>query len=206
MFSDLTPENLYFIIFDYAKMVVPSLITFFVTRYSLNRPKKYEIRKVQFENVYLPLYLLTEQFFNQKITQEHQNIYLKKVEKIIYKNYPYAFPKTLKLLEKLKVSTNDNQANFYNLSCFRYQVCSDYDKLKRNLGFPCDSIFDFFKRLNKLDKLIYCLIILSLLLGSYGIVSFIYYALIFDIVKTLYSVFLIFISAILFYVFLYLRH
>lgn len=55
------PENIYPLISDYIKVIVPSLITYLATRYSMNKPAKYEIRKQQFENVYLPLYLLNKQ-------------------------------------------------------------------------------------------------------------------------------------------------
>lgn len=102
MFTNAIPKNLYPLLSDYAKILIPSFITYLVTRYSLNRPHKYEIRNKQFNLVYLPLYRLTKQLLTPERYKENISIYIRKVDKIIYKNYQYVFPKTLKLYERLK--------------------------------------------------------------------------------------------------------
>lgn len=171
MISEFIPSKYHPIIADYAKIIIPSLITYFVTKYSINRPRKYEIRLKQFEQVYLPLYLLNEQILRNVRSKESLQLYIRKADKIIYKNYPLVYPKTLKLFKKLKSNLSDSKINYFSLENFQYQLQSDYNKLKMELGYPTDSIIDFFKRLNFLDKLIYCAYALFFIIFLYCIVN-----------------------------------
>ena len=75
------------------------------------------------------------------------------------------------LLKKNKTILNNIQKenpNLYHLSNFEYQIDSDYEKLKRELGYPTDSFIDFFKRLNFLDKVIYATTFLFSIVGIYA--------------------------------------
>ena len=98
MIIEFIPSKYYPIISDYAKILIPSLITYFVTKYSLNRPKKYEIRLKQFERVYLPLYLMNRELLQNVKNKETLRLYTRKVDKIIYKNYPLVYPKNIKII------------------------------------------------------------------------------------------------------------
>lgn len=171
MILELIPSKYYPIISDYAKILIPALITYFVTKYSLNRPKKYEIRLKQFEQVYLPLYLMNRKLLQNVKDKETLRLYTRKVDKIIYKNYPLVYPKTLKLFDKLKGNLSADKINYFHINNFQYQIESDYDKLKRELGYPTDSVFDFFRRLNFLDKTFYCIYVVSLCLFLYCIIN-----------------------------------
>lgn len=154
---DFIPPAAYPVISEYAKILIPAFITYLVTRYSLNNPHKYQIKEKQFELIYLPLYLLTQQY----ISASHRNTpfdihtYIKKVEKLIYKNYPYVYPKTLKLFDSLKTEATNSHMNPYIIMNFEYQATTDYIKLKKDLNYPCDSAISLLKRLNRLDKLLF---------------------------------------------------
>lgn len=158
-FFDSIPENMYPIISDYIKVIVPSLITYLITKYSLSKPAKYEIKKQQFENVYLPLYLLTKQMMKPGEYSKNLSLYIKKVDKIIFKNYQFVFPKTLKLFEKVKLLEHSKNQNIYHIMNFEFQIDTDYEKLKRELGYPTNSFFEIFKRLSWFNKIIYSLLI-----------------------------------------------
>ena len=151
---DFIPPAAYPVISEYAKILIPALITYLVTRYSLKNPHKYEIKKKQFETVYLPLYLLTQQY----IVGSHRDVllnlqtYVKKVDKLIYKNYPYVYPKTLRLFNDLKLEMTKPKINMYFIANFEYQTTADYIRLKKSLHYPCDSAISFFKQLNRFDK------------------------------------------------------
>lgn len=166
---DSMPENIYPVISDYLKVIVPSLITYLITKYSLSKPRKYEIRKQQFENVYLPLYLITKQMIRPEAYSKNLSPYIKKVEKIIYKNYPLAFPKTLKLFEKVKSLEHADSINTYHILNFEFQIYSDYEKLKRELGYPTNSFFDFFKRLSWFNKITYSLLLFFTAIVVYAV-------------------------------------
>lgn len=171
MFSKLIPEEYYPVLSDYAKILIPSLITYLVTRYTLTRPKLYEIHTKQFEQVYLPLYLLANQFNATKPQNRDVTAFIHKVEKIIYRNYPLVYPKTIKLFSKYKEDIAKKQKSNFSFDNFIYQIDTDYEKLKRELGYPTDSFFDFVKRLNKIDKIIYFVYLIFISCGIYGVVS-----------------------------------
>lgn len=172
---DFIPSAAYPVISEYAKILIPALITYLVTRYSLKNPHKYKIKEKQFELVYLPLYLLTQQYIAElnRDTQLNLQIYTKKVEKLIYKNYPYVYPKTLRLFKELKAEIIKSKINIYFIENFKYQVDTDYVKLKRELNYPCDSIISLFKRLNILDKWFFITNLLLFTMFIFSIVSLI---------------------------------
>lgn len=194
MFANLIAKDFYPLLADYAKILLPSLITYLVTRYTLSRPRKYEIRQKQFELVYLPLYLLCKQLLTPKSYKQNLHLFIKKVDRIIYKNYPYVFPKTLKLFDKLKESALQKNLNTIHLTNFEYQVSSDYEKLKRELGYPTNSFLDFFKRLNQLDKILYVFLLVALSVILYSVIDSFLLFLAGDILKAISA---LFVSAIL---------
>ena len=169
MFKSLFPKSLNPQLIEYVKILLPSLITYLVTRYSLNRPRKNDIREKRFNFVYLPLYRITKQLLTPDKYKKNISLYIRKVDKIIYQNYQFVFPKTLKLFNRLKEEFQKEKPNLYHLSNFEYQIDSDYEKLKRELGYPTDSFVDFFKRLNFLDKLMYAT---TFFFGTIGIYAF----------------------------------
>lgn len=63
---ELLPEDFLKNIIECAKILIPSLLTLLVTKYTLCKPQKQEIQRKQFECVYLPLYLLTQQYLGSK--------------------------------------------------------------------------------------------------------------------------------------------
>lgn len=148
-------ESPYFpIISDYAKILIPSFLTYLFAKYKFSNDKKHEIYEKQFAQVYLPLYLLTKQYLKDTELPAY-DLYIRKVDKLFYRNYVFVFPKTLKLFAKFKCEVQTGHMSPYLISLFEYQVSSDYNKLKAQLGYPTDSFFDFFKRLNTLDKCMY---------------------------------------------------
>lgn len=152
---------------EFAKILIPSFITYLVTRYTINRPKQYEIRFKQFHSVYLPLYLLCKQLLSDISNIQNVKIFIKKADKLLYKNYPLIFPKTEKLLLKLKNQVENNQPINSSINNFIYQIEYDYEKLKRELGYPTDSFVDFFTRMNKIDKFFYVSSFIFLIIGIY---------------------------------------
>ena len=148
---ELLPEDFLKNIIECAKILIPSLLTLLVTKYTLCKPQKQEIQRKQFECVYLPLYLLTQQYLGSNYSVTNLPIY----------------PKTIKLFAKLKSAYNSASFNKYHLANFQCQVESDYEKLKRTLGYPTNSFFDFFRRLSFFNKIIYIAIFLFAIMTLY---------------------------------------
>ena len=207
MFLNLFSKNFYPVISDYAKVLIPSVITSFVTRYSLNRPRKYDIRKRQFEEVYLPLYLLTKQLLTADNYQENLSLFAKKFNKIVYANYPLVYPKTIKLFKKLISSHSDGKRNTYHLANFESQINTDYEKLKRELGYPTNSFFDFFKRLSGFNKIMYGLFICISVFTIWAIIDSFLFFMDGDMLNAVSALFSAVVMSFLLYIFSYpIRH
>ena len=205
--SHLISNELFTVIVDYAKVLIPSLITYLVTRYSLNKPRKYDIRQKQFEKVYLPLYLATQQWVKSDNYNRNLDIYSRKFYKIVNSNYPLVYPKTIKLFEKLKSLDDNGKINSYHLANFEYQINSDYEKLKRELGYPTNSFTDFFKRLSWFNKLMYLLLLAFLCLTIYAVASAFLLFLSGDILNSISALFAAIIVGFFLYLFSYfIRH
>lgn len=100
------------------------------------------------------MYLLMKQY-NIEGNKDNIPIFIKKVDKIIYKNYQYVYPKTIRLYENFKSQFFTKNPNNYHMSIFIYQIEADYEKLKMELGYPTNSIIKNYKRLNKMDKVLF---------------------------------------------------
>ena len=157
-------ESPYFpIVSDYAKILIPSFFTYRFAKHKFLNDKKHEIFEKQFLQVYLPLFLSTKQYLNPDLPK--YTLYIRKTERLIYKNYPLVFPKTIKLFNKFKSEIESGSMNAYHISQYEYQITSDYNKLRGKLGYPTDSLIARFKRLNAIDKFLYLTsIVLAILL------------------------------------------
>lgn len=142
------------IVLDIFKIIIPCLLTYYFTSKNLTAPKKREIKQSQFDLVYLPMYLLMIQY-NIEGSKDNVPIFIKKVDKIIYKNYQYVYPKTINLYENFKTQATAKNPNHFHISAFIYQIEGDYEKLKLELGYPTNSILNNYKRLNKMDRFYY---------------------------------------------------
>lgn len=142
------------IVLDIFKIIIPCLLTYYFTSKNLTAPKKREIKQSQFDLVYLPMYLLMIQY-NIEGSKDNVPIFIKKVDKIIYKNYQYVYPKTINLYENFKTQATTKNPNHFHISAFIYQIEGDYEKLKLELGYPTNSILNNYKRLNKMDRFYY---------------------------------------------------
>ena len=156
------------IVIDIFKIIIPCLLTYFFTSKNIIAPKKREIKQVQFDSVYLPMYLLMKQY-NIEGNKDNIPIFKKKVDKIIYKNYQYVYPKTIRLYENFRIQVSTKDPNNYHISIFIYQIEADYEKLKMELGYPTNSILNNYNRLNKMDKVIFISTLLICCLLIYSI-------------------------------------
>lgn len=176
MFNDLfskIPAEYIPQISDCVAVILPCIATYLVTRYSLNRPRRIEIMQKQFDLVYLPLYKLTHQLKPLSHPDKSEILnYVKHSSDILQKNYELVFPHlhTLFNMLSIRLSVNSDYAN--TLEDIVYQIEFDYERLKRQLGYPSENIFQFYKRMKTKDKfriVLVFLLIASLLLISIGL-------------------------------------
>lgn len=138
---------------DFIKVILPSIATYIVTRYSLSNPKRIDIMQKQFDLVYLPLYKLTLQIQPIRTSNKEQVLkFSKRMYKILQKNYEFVFPQ-LHNLNKYLIDQLQSDEDYKNtLADIIYQIEFDYERLKRQLGYPAKNIFQLFKRCKTKDK------------------------------------------------------
>lgn len=135
------------------KFILPIMATYFITKYSVNRPRKLEISQLQFENVYLPLYKIICTKNTKNASKEDITRYLFRIKEITQRHYELTFPQLHKLIDTLFLQLkNDNgyQETFNKIS---YQVSLDYEILKKTLGYPSETSLNIFIRKTKKEKL-----------------------------------------------------
>lgn len=138
---------------DFIKIILPIIATYLVTRYSLNSPKRTEVMQKQFDLIYLPLYKLVKQLkLNNKSDKQQVVNFSRHLVKVLQKNYEFAFPQLHELSQNL-IKNLDSDGNYMEiLSNIIYQIEFDYERLKRNLGYPSKNIIQITKRLKRRDK------------------------------------------------------
>ncbi|WP_099329873.1 hypothetical protein [Clostridium paraputrificum] len=139
-------------LFKLLSIFVTAFTTYFVTKYTSNRPRTLEIKSKQFNNVYLPLYRMLRKDFNKNISKEVAIRYSIKMKSILLNNFELAFPQLHDLNDLLfeAIKFDKEYQSIFNKIC--YQINLDYILLKKTLGYPSESTLSIFKRMNIHDK------------------------------------------------------
>lgn len=153
LFARIPPEYIPQIS-DFIKIILPSIATYIVTRYSISNPKRVDVMQKQFDLVYLPLYKLTLRIQPIRRSNKEQILeYNKRMFKILQKNYEFAFPQLHSLNDQLLHQLQSNEDYQNTLADIVYQIEFDYEHLKRQLGYPAKNIFQLFRRWKTRDKI-----------------------------------------------------
>ena len=132
--------------------VIAAFISYKAARYTASRPNKIKVKQLQLSNVYLPLFRMFENVSDDLTLQKA--IYLhKKITNILDKNYELAFPQ-LHQFNKSFGSAILAGSN-YQIYCRRMKhiVATDYELLKKSLGYPSENFFNIFVRMTFKQKL-----------------------------------------------------
>ncbi|WP_142413082.1 hypothetical protein [Hathewaya massiliensis] len=73
-------------------IIITAITTYFVTKYTANRPRKLEIKDLQFKTVYLPIYKLLYNDLNKRINKDTALKYANEIKIILSNNFELAFP------------------------------------------------------------------------------------------------------------------
>lgn len=151
-------------IFDFIKYLIPIILTYYTTRYTINKPIKRKVNEEQFQKVYLPLYkiLCTKDLTN--LSNDEYKKYYKRLNNILSKNYELAFPQLHVLSKKFFLAINNNTGINEVLQKIIYQVTLDYERLKKTLGYPHITAYQLFKRQTTSDKLKTIIIFLKVII------------------------------------------
>ena len=159
-------------------------ISYFLAHYNATKPMKLEIKKRQFEEVYLPLYNL---FYGKDLSImsiEEKTLLLTKINSVIEKHIELTFPTLLDLLSETPLSLEKIHIN----------IDYEYALLKKILGYPSVNYYQLYKRMTPKNKRLFCLYMIpAFLIFLFGIYFFVILAkqdlIVFFIVVGFYSVF-----------------
>lgn len=166
-------ENLFMFILELFKIIIPVIATLTVTRYSLISPRRTDIMKKQFKQVYLPLYRLIQQYELYNNPSKKQVLrFNRKMLEILDENYEYADSR-LHSMSKSFVSLLNCDKDYNQLlqNIIRH-IEYDYEWLRRHLGYPSKNLFQLFIMADKKDKVFLVLLFLmalDIIFFAYGI-------------------------------------
>jgi len=143
---------------NFISIIVVATTTYFVTKYNASKPNRIRVKQLQLENVYLPLHRL---FLDipSKTTAENALLYSKKIDDILNQHYVLVFPQLHKLNSSLSNELRANKNYNEILHIMKHQVDTDYELLKKVLGYPSENLYSIFIRMTfkqKAEYLVSC--------------------------------------------------
>lgn len=132
-------------------VIFTAVLSYNAAKYSASKPNKINIKQQQFDKVYLPLYRLLENI--PETPSKLQALELqKKIANILDKNYEFAFPQLHSLNDAFKNCLLHNKNFMKPLKSIQHQVHTDYELLKKQLGYPSENFFKIFVRMTFKQK------------------------------------------------------
>ncbi|MBN1058586.1 hypothetical protein [Clostridium botulinum] len=134
-------------------VIFTTVTTYLIAKYNSNTPRNLEIKQRQLDKVYLPIYKILVNDFGYDIDKNTAKNYADKIKPILWDNYELVYPHLHKLFKDFYFavnSTSDNYQKIYNEIC--YEIKTDYNLLKKTLGYPADSYLGLFFRMDMESK------------------------------------------------------
>lgn len=135
-------------------VIFTAVLSYNAAKYSASKPNKINIKQQQFDKVYLPLYRLLENI--PETLSKLQALELqKKISNILDQNYEFVFPQLHSLNTEFKNCLLHDK-NFLNpLKSIEHHVHTDYELLKKQLGYPSENFFKIFVRMTFKQKALF---------------------------------------------------
>lgn len=139
---------------NFLGVVITAILSYKAAKLTSIKPGYLNIKSQQFQKVYLPLYRLLE---NQSVSSnKSQAIKLQQdIAKILEDGYEFAFPQLHTLNVEFKNCIAEDRDYLIPLSAIRHQVSLDYALLRKQLGYPSESMFTIFIRMTAKQKIKY---------------------------------------------------
>lgn len=134
-------------------VIFTTVTTYLIAKYNSNTPRNLEIKQRQLDKVYLPIYKILVNDLGYDIDKNTAKNYADKIKPILWDNYELVYPHLHKLFRDFYFavnSTSDNYQKIYNE--ISYEIKTDYNLLKKTLGYPADSYLGLFFRMDMESK------------------------------------------------------
>ena len=135
---------------DIISIFVTAIISYRVAKYSASKPNKILIKQKQLSEVYLPLFRIFEKLPSAPARNEIEKAY-NDISAILDNNYELVFPQLHKLNALLATSSSNKKA-LETLRAMSHQVNTDYELLKKALGYPSENFYGIFVRMTTKQK------------------------------------------------------
>lgn len=151
-------------------------VSLYLARYSATKPMKLKIKEEQYSKVYLPIYR-----YLQKIKSDNPDHILtlseaQRINSTFQRNFSLVHPEIFIQNEKLLSSLRSGDDCTEIFQKFDRNIESNYENLRRSLGYPSKSYLKRFLRMPPYQKFFFILFIFgtfaSILLLFYEIFSF----------------------------------
>ncbi len=156
-------------------IVVVSYTTYQVAKFNASKPQKLKIKQLQLQNVYLPLFRIFSSSPKHPSRKQALAI-LKKITNVLDSHYELAFPQLHRLTLRLRNEIMSGKDPSKTLEIIRHQISTDYELLKKSLGYPSESLLSVFVRMTFSQKIRSFQILFNvLLLMAPGILVYIFF-------------------------------
>lgn len=137
---------------NFLNMFVVAFMSYKIAGYSASKPNKIKVKQLQLNNIYLPLFRLLENIQDDLSLQKAIYIH-KKMTNILDANYELAFPQLHQLNKSFGHAILKNSDYQMYLHKIKHIVATDYELLKKSLGYPSENFFTIFIRMTFKQKM-----------------------------------------------------
>lgn len=133
-------------------IIVVSFSSYQVAKFNASKPEKIRVKQMQLSNVYLPLFRLYADIPKNLSKIQALQIH-KKTANILNSNYELAFPQLHRLTKRLKKEILSDKDFNKTIGIIKHQVSTDYELLKKSLGYPSENLVGIIIRMTFSQKI-----------------------------------------------------
>ena len=133
--------------------IIVAFTSYKVASYNASKPNKIKVKQLQLSNVYLPLFRLLENATDNLSLQKAIYIH-KKITNILDANYELAFPQLHQLNKSFGSAIRDGSDYQKYFHRMKHIVATDYELLKKALGYPSENFVTIFIRMTFKQKML----------------------------------------------------
>lgn len=136
---------------NFTSIVVVAISSYHIAKYNASKPNKLKIKQLQLSNVYLPLHRIFKNIPESPTKKQVLEV-SNKVTNILDKNYELVFPQLHTLSKTFKSDIVKNGDFLKTLKNMKHQIDTDYELLKKSLGYPSENFYSIYVRMTFKQK------------------------------------------------------
>lgn len=130
---------------------VTVFISYHIAIFTSGRPIKLQVKDLQLNHVYSPLYQILKEVSCSLPYDEAVKLH-NKISEILTNNYELAFPELHRLNASFGIHLSNHTNYSRTLDMIVHQVSIDHSLLRKSLGYPCENTLTLFIRMTVWQK------------------------------------------------------